>query len=362
MTAAANGIWRALATLTPGAPGRFLTVIGDQSGWVLDHEARQVGALLRRQGVSVREARTPWPNQPAFFAAREQALHQLERWQAMRVPVCFPYYHGYPGDGDRAFDATYAQLVRGHRHVARIQVTHARMHEAVLASGIDASKVHRIAIGVDTTAFTLPGPGVRETVRARLGVPASAVVVGSFQKDGNGWGEGLEPKRVKAPEILVAAIVELHARIPELWVLLSGPARGYVMRALSEAGVPFVYAGAGEIDVPSLYHAIDVYLVSSRQEGGPKAVLESMASGIPIVSTRVGQATAVIEDGLTGFLVDIDDAEALAEAGRRALDATWQRTAIPAARAVAERHDYANQTPQWLAFFDGLVARDGAYR
>jgi glycosyltransferase involved in cell wall biosynthesis len=55
-----------------------------------------------------------------------------------------------------------------------------------------------------------------------------------------------------------------------------------------------------------------VYLVCSREEGGPKAVLEAMATGIPLVSTRVGQASEIIENGHNAFLAEVEDCEALA--------------------------------------------------
>ena len=76
------------------------------------------------------------------------------------------------------------------------------------------------------------------------------------------------------------------------------------------------------------YHALDVYLVPSRQEGGPKAVLESMATGVPLVTTRVGQAQELVEDGRNGLLVGVDDSEALAASAVRVhADAALARVA-----------------------------------
>src|SRR5438477_12249270 len=96
---------------------------------------------------------------------------------------------------------------------------------------------------------------------------------------------------------------------PRFPLLLSGPARGYVRSGLERHGIPYVhvrpetYAG-----VARLYAALDAYVVPARQEGGPKSVLESMASGVPVVSTRAGQAPELIEDGVNGRLVDVEDA------------------------------------------------------
>jgi len=148
----------------------------------------------------------------------------------------------------------------------------------------------------------------------------------------------------------------LKSAIPELFVLLSGPARGFVRRGLDAAGIPHVHhMAAHHGEVPALYHALDAYVVTSRQEGGPKAILESMASGVPIVSTRVGQAPELIRPGENGWLADIGDVEGLAHFARQSLDPTWRARALPVARATAEQHDYRQQLPQWVDFFDGLL-------
>ena len=50
----------------------------------------------------------------------------------------------------------------------------------------------------------------------------------------------------------------------------------------------------------------------SREEGGPKGIIEAMAAGVPVVSTRVGMAPDIIVHGRTGWLADSDDAASLA--------------------------------------------------
>jgi glycosyltransferase involved in cell wall biosynthesis len=333
-----------------------VVVIGDGAGWVLDHEADALVRLIRQWGGIALAASTPWPGQPAFFTSRVAALQRVEHWHRRGVSVCFPYFHGYPGEGEPRFDQTYELLRRHHDHVARVQVTHPRMHELLLETGIDPSKLRRIVIGVDSHAFVAPTAEQRRIVRDRLGIAQSAIVVGSFQKDGNGWGAGLEPKLIKGPDVLLRALTILQASIPGLVVLLSGPARGYVRRGLDQAGISHVHAMAGTYrEMPALYHALDAYIVSSRQEGGPKAILESMASGVPIISTRVGQAPEIIRHGENGWLADVGDAEALSEFTRQALGGHWGPATQRNARATAEAHDYLAQVPQWLDFFDGIL-------
>ena len=345
-------------------PRRYLTVIGDGAGWALDREASEVGRIMRVSGRHAVETARPWSRQVAFFTYRDAALRGMDRWRRMRVPVCLAYYHGYPGTGEESFDRTFELMRRQHDSVARVQVTHARMRDLLIEAGVAEKKIHTILIGIDAAAFSIPSAEQRAAVRRRLGIPPAAVVVGSFQKDGNGWGEGTEPKTIKAPEVLIEALRLLKAARPDLFVLLSGPARGFVRKGLASAGVPHAHVRIERYaDVPALYHALDAYIVASRQEGGPKAILESMASGVPIISTRVGQAPALIRHGETGWLADCDDAAALARSTERSLVAPdWLASYRAAARRVAEANDYLAQTPQWLAFFDGLLAASSGRR
>ena len=100
-------------------------------------------------------------------------------------------------------------------------------------------KVFRIPIGIDLERFTLRTPAERAEARAKLGLPEDAFVAGSFQKDGVGWEDGLEPKLIKGPDVLLAAVERLRKRVPELWLLLTAPARGYVKQGLERMGVPY---------------------------------------------------------------------------------------------------------------------------
>ncbi len=67
-------------------------------------------------------------------------------------------------------------------------------------------------------------------------------------------------------------------------------------------------------DMPAVYASLDVMVSSSRQEGLPMAILEGMASGLPLVATAVGDVPTVVRDGRTGILVPSENVESLAEA------------------------------------------------
>ena len=64
-------------------------------------------------------------------------------------------------------------------------------------------------------------------------------------------------------------------------------------------------------DIVRYYQALDLYIITSRAEGGPKALLESWATGVPVVSTWVGMPADLIKHGENGMLAEVEDVEAL---------------------------------------------------
>ncbi len=343
-------------------PGSRLFVVGDGSGWSLDDDARILAARAARLGVEI--APPSW----ARFADRQAVFHTSHftavhpRWLETTSRIGTSWFHGRPGTpGYPEFDAAFAVLRRHAERFERIQVTHREMEELVIEHGVVRERVFRIPIGLDLEHFPLGGPTQRAAARSALGLPQDAYVVGSFQKDGVGWGEGLEPKLVKGPDVLVAALAELRLTTSELTVLLTGPARGYVRRELERLGIPHRHVFARSRDeLARAYHALDVYLVSSRQEGGPKAALEAMAAGAPLVSTRVGQAQEIVVDGVNGLLVDVDEPESLAGAAARLRDdrALVERL-VAEGRATAEASALERLDGRWAELLDGFVTRSG---
>ncbi|HCD36243.1 MAG TPA: glycosyl transferase family 1 [Chlorobium sp.] len=292
-------------------------------------------------------------NQCFFNMSRYELL---ENWQKPNCRIAFPYYHGNPthDEGSRKMLAT---IRKHHEEIQRIQVSCRFMEEVILDTGIDRSKVFLIPIGVNRRYFTPTSPERKVEVRKLLGIPRDAFVIGSFQKDGNGWGEGLEPKLVKGPDIFLQTLEILKADIPALHVLLTGPARGYVIAGLERLSIPYTHRLLDDYtDIGRYYHALDAYIISSRDEGGPKAVLESMASGVPLISTKVGQATDLISHGENGFLANIEDSEALAHWTTKAIqDSTSRKAIIENGLITAAEHDYDNQLMQWKAFMSGFI-------
>lgn len=216
------------------------------------------------------------------------------------------YFHGKYEDGPdvaRHIDNFISSIPK-----LRYVITPAsHIEKRLLSWGIPQNKLVKIPIGVDAKVFYRPSFIERSLARKKLNIPDDAIVIGSFQKDGVGWGEGDQPKLIKGPDIFVDA-VDLISRHKKIIVLLTGPARGYIKNRLNELNIPFIHLYAeSQSDLVFCYHALDLYLVSSREEGGPMGLIEAMASGVPVISTSVGMAPDLIEDGSSGGLMgDLD--------------------------------------------------------
>jgi glycosyltransferase involved in cell wall biosynthesis len=335
-----------------------LFVVGDDIGWSIDDDRARLTATAARLGYEVAPAR--W----ARFARRQSVFNHEHfgalqpRWLESSHRLGLSYFHGRPGTpGYPEFDRAYTALQRNASRIDRVQVTHAEMHELVLAAGVEPGNVFRIPIGVDLEHFPLGDAARRTAARTSFDIPESAFVVGSFQKDGIGFGAGLDPKAIKGPDVFVRVLEQLQ--IPELFVLLTGPARGYVRAELDRIGVPYRHAEPPTRDgLAGAYHALDVYLVTSRQEGGPKAVLESLAAGVPLVTTRVGQAPELVADGENGLLTDVDDVDSLTAGVLRIhADAALAESLRTAGRLTAEANADERLDGRWATLLDGFVQK-----
>ncbi|HRQ23157.1 MAG TPA: glycosyltransferase family 4 protein, partial [Anaerolineales bacterium] len=81
-------------------------------------------------------------------------------------------------------------------------------------------------------------------------------------------------------------------------------------------------------DLPAYYSLMDVFAHPSLRDGMPNALLEAMACGLPVISTPVGGALDVIQDGKNGVLVNVNDGNALAEKILELLDDPEKRAAL----------------------------------
>jgi len=281
--------------------------------WVTNWEGRYISSNIRTlyhqpirllKTSRIRISRIK--NQIIHFGSRGTYLPNNYKYVNKENEIIMTWYHGTDKDKDYI-----GLLPEVSKDLAVIHTSCTITRDQLIKWGADEKKIMIIPIGVDVDLFKKAAVYSREKIRRKLGIPDNALCIGSFQKDGEGWGEGISPKLVKGPDIFCEVLDKLTKRYP-VFVLLSGPARGYVKKRLRSTGIPFRHLYLKNyLNVALLYRALDLYIVTSRAEGGPKALLESFASGVPLVSTDVGMVHDIARGGYNAMVSKIDDVENL---------------------------------------------------
>lgn len=318
-----------------------LSYVVEGTAWVIREDGRQIVEQLNRQKLlraRISDHHFGLWGQIVHFGSKHLLWNGAKARQVMlcgrpRVLSIFHVVEDWEGTG-RIPELT-----------AVVDIVHTSCDltiEALSRIGVERAKIVKVPMGVDTGLFRPPSREERTAMRRMLAVPDGAVAVGSFQKDGVGWGNGDEPKIIKGPDIFCDTLERLARSYP-VYAVLTGPGRGYVKKRLAAAGIPFTHHYVEDFkQLYHYYHALDLYLVTSRNEGGPKAVLEAMASGVPLVTTSVGIALDLVKDGVNGRICAAPDPEAIAEAAASLLDDAAQRaTVITAGRATTEEYPWA---------------------
>jgi glycosyltransferase involved in cell wall biosynthesis len=244
-------------------------------------------------------------NQIIHFGSRNTYLPDNYKYVPETNKIILTWYHGTDKDSDYINLLPYVSK--------KIEVVHTSCsisRDNLIKWGIESKKIKVIPIGIDVLHFAKYLKEDKLKIRKKLGIPDNAICIGSFQKDGEGWKEGLRPKLIKGPDIFCEVVARLNKKYP-VFVLLTGPARGYVKEQLQKTGVKYAhFYPKDNLKLPFYYRALDFYLVTSRTEGGPKALMESFATKVPLVSTDVGMVHDVAvnsENAMVSKIDGIDD-------------------------------------------------------
>ncbi|MBI3770080.1 MAG: glycosyltransferase [Deltaproteobacteria bacterium] len=205
--------------------------------------------------------------------------------------------------------------------------------ETLRPRGAAAARTEVIPSGVDTELFR-PHPEIRAEARARLGLSAADRVVGTVGR--------LETRKGTAV-LLEAAARLLKKGLPDLQVLVvgDGPLRDELPALAARLGIIDHVTMLGDrSDVPQVLAALDVFVLPSRTEGMSNALLEAMATALPVVATAVGGNPEVVSAEMTGVLVPPDDVMAMADAVMRLATSPILAAQLGAAarRTVEERY------------------------
>jgi glycosyltransferase involved in cell wall biosynthesis len=166
-------------------------------------------------------------------------------------------------------------------------------------------KLEPIRLGLELGQF-LRAEDARGSLRQELGADETTPLIGIIAR--------LVP--IKAHEVFLQAATRVLASEPRARFLVigDGERRAELEILVDRLGIRDAVVFMGwRRDMVSVYADLDVVALTSRNEGSPVALIEAMASGRPVISTRVGGVPEVVIDGTTGLTVPPSDPTALAE-------------------------------------------------
>ena len=176
--------------------------------------------------------------------------------------------------------------------------------------GINPKKITHICNGVDTDRFK-PRQIGQLSILPRDRFPLGCIVLGSVTRF----------TEIKDPLNLVQAFIKLRSELGKqeidlrLLMIGDGPLRLSALNLLQEAGqADTAWLPGSRDDLPLLIQEMDIFALGSLKEGISNTLLESMASGVPLVATMTGGNIEIIEHEVMGRLVPVSDSQALSAA------------------------------------------------
>lgn len=153
----------------------------------------------------------------------------------------------------------------------------------------------------------------RENIREIFNLPEDKYLIGSFQKDTEGASipnKTYLPKLEKGPDQFLSIVKKFKEEHHNLEVVLTGFGRQYLIKELDKLGIKYYYFNMIPVkEMNKLYQCLDLYIVASRYEGGPRSIIECAANKTPIISTNVGIAPDILSPESIFNIEDILDGE-----------------------------------------------------
>ncbi len=187
--------------------------------------------------------------------------------------------------------ARFAAFVRRHA-AARVVAVSEASRVAYIETGWDVPR-RVVTVHNGVARALVPGAGAR--VRRELGIDADALVLSTVTV--------LRPG--KGHDVVFEAVQELLPRFPglRLVVLGDGPDRERIQALARRLGAVVVMPGHRH-DVMAVLEATDVLVHPTLMDAFPTALLEAACARVPVVASAVGGIPEIVEDGVTGFLID----------------------------------------------------------
>ncbi|WP_338769413.1 TIGR03088 family PEP-CTERM/XrtA system glycosyltransferase [Massilia sp. METH4] len=174
--------------------------------------------------------------------------------------------------------------------------------------GVPAHKSRMLANGIDADRFH-PGAAGEPALPEGCPFAAGDVIVGTVGR----------VQAVKDHATLIDAFALLRRQLPQMPLRLAIVGDGPLLEAMREKVAALglldaVWLPGARTDIAQILRSLHVFAMSSIAEGTPGSALEAMASGLPVVGTRVGGIPEVVDDGVTGTLVPPSEPVAMAAA------------------------------------------------
>lgn len=206
-----------------------------------------------------------------------------------------------------------------------------KVKQSILAEGIMESRV--IPNGVDLEDFQ---PGDKDFLRQELGLPQEVKII-LFTANGirqNPW---------KDYQTMRSAVEIVAQKMPGQDIIFLALGDDGPPETIGKATIQFVPYQKDPKTIAKYYGAADLYIHAAKADTFPNTVLESLACGTPVVGTIVGGIPEQIEEGKTGFLVPVGQAEAMAEAMLKVLENSQLGREMGDLAAQAARRKYSLQ-------------------
>jgi glycosyltransferase involved in cell wall biosynthesis len=227
------------------------------------------------------------------------------------------------------------------RKFARVVAVSEEVKGRLLKAGVGAEVISLIRNGIELQPFEDAVPALRRDFALD-----DTLIVGLIGR--LSWEKGVD--------IFLRAVARVLVEFPRarFVVVGEGPDKDKLEQLVDELKIRESVSMLGRRDdMPSVYASLDVMVSASRQEGLPMAILEGMASSLPLVATGVGEVPTVILDGRTGVLVRAEDPDSLAT---KIVDllrdrAMRERLGAAARRRVEEEYSAARMTNDYLCVY-----------
>ena len=215
------------------------------------------------------------------------------------------------------------------RRFARVVAVSEEVRQRLLKAGVSEDKVRIVRNGIDLRPFENARPSLRDQDS-----PKALPIVGLIGR--LAWEKGVDIFLLAAAKVLTEGVGTRFVIVGE------GPDGEKLDRSIDELKIRDHVAMLGRRDdMPSVYASLDIMVSASRQEGLPMAILEGMASRLPLVATTVGEVPTVVQDGRTGRLVPPGDVDQLAGAITELLRDPARRATLGAAARQLIREEYS---------------------